>query len=264
VNSNQNLKYTLAYAQHCGLSHPVQQDALWDGAKCIQSKNTVTDNFYISENNFTLALADGVAISPSPQLASRFVLETIGEHATHQAIDARSIRQVHGHLCDRYAKGKTFGTSTTLVTASFHSEKCAVLNVGDSRAYRISSNGVWTQLSRDHTVLNAMIDRGEADPEIEYASFYNMLDSCLVADDEETEFSVHREEISILLGDSILLCTDGVHDTLTDSKMQQLTEPSLDPCSQIAIWRNAVLAAGAPDNFSMILLKRTGKLRLEG
>jgi hypothetical protein len=37
--------------------------------------------------------------------------------------------------------------------------------------------------------------------------------------------------------------------------MQQLTDPSLDSCAQIGVWRKAVLAAGAPDNFSMILLR---------
>ena len=143
------------------------------------------------------------------------------------------------------------------MAAAWLKERCTVLSVGDSRAYRIAADGTWKQLTHDHTILNAMIDRGEANPETEYASFYNMLDSCLVADDEETDFRIHYEETPFLAGDSILLCTDGVHDTLGDVQMQRLTEAGLDPGTQVGIWRKAVLAAGAPDNFSMILLRRS-------
>ncbi len=38
------------------------------------------------------------------------------------------------------------------------------------------SQGEWQQLSRDHTVLNGMIARGEAEEGEEYANVYNMLD----------------------------------------------------------------------------------------
>ena len=90
-------------------------------------------------------------------------------------------------MCDVLAKGKTFGSATTFASVS----------VGDSRVYRISAEGVWEQISRDHTLLNTLIDQGEADSETEYASIYGMLDGCLVADDEETDFPVCCAEAKI-------------------------------------------------------------------
>ena len=248
----------IAYTQHLG-RNTGQQDALWNGKEVFQRRNVPADQIAGGDDDgpVIVAVADGVASSPVPQKASKFVLETLSrEIAGGASFDPRTIRRVHGRLCDVLAKGDTFGSSTTLAAVACQIDRCTVISVGDSRGYRITADGIWKQLTRDHTILNAMIDRGEADSETEYATIYNMLDSCLVADDEETEFPVHREESPFLIGDSILLCTDGVHDTLGDAKMQQLTDQSLDSCAQIGVWRKAVLAAGAPDNFSMILLRR--------
>ncbi len=156
----------------------------------------------------------------------------------------------------RASKGKTFGASTTLVAVEFLEDRCRVLNVGDSRAYRIAADGEWRQISHDHTLLNAYIARGEADAQQEYASLYDSLDSCLVADDEELDFPVHSAEAPFLPGDRLLLCSDGVHDTLGDARLIKLTDPSLTVLQQVDVWRKAVLAAGAPDNFSMLLAQR--------
>ena len=248
----------IAYTQHLGRNSE-QQDALWNGNEVFQRRNLPTNQITASDDDahIVVAVADGVANSPAPQKASKFVLDAISkEIADGASFDTQTIRRIHGRLCDVLAKGKTFGSSTTLAAVACQIDHCTVISVGDSRVYRITSEGTWQKLSRDHTILNAMIDRGEADPEIEYASLYSILDSCLVADDEETEFSIHRKETPFLVRDSILLCTDGVHDTLGDAKMQKLTDLSLDSCTQIGIWRKAILAAGAPDNFSMILLRQ--------
>ena len=75
-------------------------------------------------------------------------------------MDAGWVRRVHGLLCDRYAWGRTFGTSTTLAAAQILEGRCIVLNVGDSRAYRITFDGCWQRLSRDHTVLAELLEQG--------------------------------------------------------------------------------------------------------
>lgn len=90
---------------------------------------------------------------------------------------------------------------------------------------------------------------------MEYASFYYSLDSCLVADSEESEFAIHRRIERMAVGDTLLLCTDGVHDTLSHAQLQSLFNASLSPKEQAQVWRDAVLDAGAPDNLSLIVLR---------
>lgn len=248
----------IAVTQHVGSDRHKhgQQDALWAGGAVIQSGDLVPEQRDEAAAVVTVAVADGVTNSPHADRASRLVLEVFAVEVQSGAIlDGRLIRRVHGRLCDRLARGATFGAATTLAAAQFRDGRLIVLNVGDSRVYRISANGTWQQLSRDHTLLNAMIDRGEADPNVEYARMYQMLDACLVADDDETDFAVHRAECEPSPGDAFLVCTDGVHGVLTDSRLRRLTDRRLAPSAQLRKWRKAVLAAGAPDNFSAILVQ---------
>jgi serine/threonine protein phosphatase PrpC len=253
---NSTLNLEIAWTQHRGRD-PLQQDALWNGAKVFQHGKLPVDQRVVAAGRQVFAIADGVASSPVPQRASRLVLELLAaEVADGARFDVRLIRRLHGGLCDALAKGKTFGTSTTLVAVECLEDCCAVLNVGDSRAYRIAASGEWQQISHDHSLINAYIARGEADANQEYASLYDSLDSCLVADDEEMDFDVHRAEAPFLPGDRLLLCSDGVHDTLGDERLKKLADPGLTLRQQVEVWRKAVLLAGAPDNFSMLLAQR--------
>ena len=50
------------------------------------------------------------------------------------------------------------GMGTTLVAALIRGWKISLVNVGDSRAYRISQNGI-RQITKDHSVVQMMVDR---------------------------------------------------------------------------------------------------------
>jgi serine/threonine protein phosphatase PrpC len=54
----------------------------------------------------------------------------------------------------------------------------------------------------------------------------------------------------------VRFCTDDVHDTLRDAKLKRMRDACLSPHEQVEAWRKAILAKGAPDNFSMVLVQR--------
>ena len=245
----------ITFTQHAGKAHAMQQDALWTGEKCIQLSDSGTTSL-VRDPPLLLAIADGVAISPQPQIASRFVVEDLAHRTTEEGLSARTVRKVHGALCDRYARGKTFGTSTTLVAAYITGNTCQVINVGDSRSYLITDHGSWTQVSRDHTVLNDLRDTHLVDDGMKYASMYDALSECLIADDEEDQFAIHQRQLILQPADTLLLCSDGVHDTLGDESLRELYDLKLDTLAQVQVFRKAVLRAGAPDNFSIILARQ--------
>ncbi|WP_160171571.1 PP2C family protein-serine/threonine phosphatase [Ferrovum myxofaciens] len=257
VREKHKVSYTVGFTQHHGKNKqfPKQQDCLWNGQEIFQ-KNDVPPSGYVTRRPLlSVAVADGVGMSPFSEKASRAVLTSlVTELGKGADFDRHVLRRVHGHLCDVLAKGKTFGSATTLAAVQCLAKCCTVLNVGDSRVYQISESSQWIQLSHDHTLINSMIARGEAESGKEYASFYYSLDSCLVADDEETEFQFHKRDTLFLPGESLLVCTDGVHDTLGDARLQNLYAVTHSPQAQVEVWRNAILSAGAPDNFSMILV----------
>lgn len=246
----------VAYTQHSGKQHRTQQDAIWNGVACVQGSNVATNSHVVPENRLLLAVADGVAISPFPHLASRFVIEAIAELGVNADLSIKLVRDIQGRLCDRYAKDRTLGASTTLVAAKCFDDVCHVINVGDSRAYLILASGEWKQLSHDHTILNELIEAGQADSKTAYAQMYDGLAHCLIADDEEDGFAAHHIKTTFSVGDGLLLCSDGLHDTLGDDRIQLLYNPNICSQKQVEIWRRAVLAAEAPDNFSIILARR--------
>jgi protein phosphatase len=143
------------------------------------------------------AVADGVASSGgnrriAPQQASRIVLEelvkVVREHPEWLQdgfVANRHARHIQAQLSDKLADNpKTYGAASTLAVAHVRGQRAAILNVGDSRVYRVNREGRWRRLSEDHTVLQGMIDRGEASPDTEYASLYMALAHVLCADSE--------------------------------------------------------------------------------
>ena len=247
----------IAYTQHQGTDwrYPVQQDALWSGVEVFQARNLRPACHQTAADVVTLAVADGLGGSPLAERASRTVLEELATAIQGGVtFDKGLVRRIHGRLCDRLAFGETIGSATTLAAVQIQGEQCSVMNVGDSRVYRLSPQGEWQQLSRDHTVLSGMLARGEAEEGAEYATVYNMLDSCLAADSEDADFDIHHCVAPFLPGDALMLCTDGVHDTLGSASLQQLIVPGTSALAQAQILRKAVIRAGAPDNFSLIFI----------
>jgi len=236
----------IAYTQHQGTDwrYPVQQDALWNSVEVLQSRNLHPAGMQTQADVVSLA-----------ERASRAVLEELAAAIQGGALfDRGLVRRIHARLCDRLAFGETIGSATTLAAVQIQGEQCSVMSVGDSRVYHLSSQGEWQQLSRDHTVLSGMIARGEAEEGEEYATVYNTLDSCLAADSEDADFDIHQCAAPFLPGDALLLCTDGVHDTLDSASLQQLIVPGTSALAQAQILRKAVIRAGAPDNFSLIFI----------
>lgn len=249
--------FEIVTTSHRGKRPCVQQDALFDGVDCIQSAD-LAPNSQLIHAPLTFAVADGVSVSAQPQRASLTALTLLKKLCEQSELNPKLIRVLHEQLCDQLAKGQTYGSSTTLVAAQIIDNHCTIVNVGDSRAYLfnlINSQSQSTQLSRDHTIINGLIERGEASPDTEYAGIYNGLEHCLIADFEEFDFAIHHTKLRVNTGDTLLLCSDGVHDELGDERLFSLFDGRLTLIEQAQVWRDAVLRSGASDNFSMVLLR---------
>ncbi len=251
----------LAVLTHRG-SPPQQQDAILFNDRVIQSPHLLHSE-QLTENDLLVAIADGVASSPSAALASRRYLAALARvKAERQAItvdpmmSARQVRAAHQLYCDELTRKRaSYGASTTLVAAHIVGRRVVVLNVGDSRAYRRSASGEVVQLSRDHTELNRLRESGAADASVEYASIYDSLSDCLIADPEEAGFAIHYESATFHDGEMLILCSDGVHDVLGESTWNGLMAEHAQPVTLVRETRELVIAAGAPDNFSLVAVR---------
>ena len=203
-----------------------------------------------------VAVADGVGGGPSGEVASEIVIRTLAAldagagpaapaKALREAVDAanRGIREAIE------ADPALEGMGTTLTAMITDGDGLDLVHVGDSRAYAWR-DGALTQLTRDDTYVQGLVDKGVISAAEARAHPQRALVTQAVhgAGISPTYAVVTPQE-----GDRFLLCSDGLSDYVAEEAIAQTLreQPDLAECAQRLV--QLALAAGAPDNVSVIL-----------
>jgi len=144
------------------------------------------------------------------------------------------------------------GMGTTLVLGAFQQSRLLIGHIGDSRCYRFRE-GVLSQITRDHSLLQEQIDAGLISPEQAATSTNkNLVTRALgVEDTVLLEVNEHRAEP----GDVYLMCSDGLSDMLSDPALAVLmaVDESLESKADQLV--RAANANGGRDNISVLLVR---------
>lgn len=142
---------------------------------------------------------------------------------------------------------------TTLVAAVTYEKGAVISNVGDSRAYHITPDGI-TRVTKDHSLVESMVDRGDITAEeARRHPNKNLITRALGPDVNPIcdGYVCPMEE-----GDYLLLCTDGLVDTVTDQEMlfEVIHGDNPDTCLDrlLAISKSR----GAADNVTAVLMRK--------
>lgn len=145
------------------------------------------------------------------------------------------------------------GMGTTVVVAMFYNDRFTVAHVGDSRLYRLR-NGMLKQITRDHSLMQELIERGFYTPEQARDSLNKNLVTRAIGIDSAVNIDI-QEDIA-MIDDIYLLCSDGVNDMLTDKQIKSVLIQNIDDlenaASEIIHLANS---HGGKDNISAILVK---------
>jgi PPM family protein phosphatase len=144
------------------------------------------------------------------------------------------------------------GMGTTAVCLAFIDSYAIVGHVGDSRIYRCS-NGKLTALTRDHTLVQELVDSGAiAESDAENHPIAHMLTRSLGPVPDVEPYILKLPEL-IQAKDRFLLCCDGLYNTIKDPEIQEfLCLPSLREASDGLLKK--ALERGAPDNVTVIVI----------
>ena len=144
------------------------------------------------------------------------------------------------------------GMGTTLVSAVTYDGGLVVCNVGDSRAYHITKDGI-TRVTRDHSWVENMIERGDlTEEEARHHPNRNLITRAL---GPEGEAKGDSYICSIAPGDYFLLCSDGLVNTVTDQEMLFEVIHGADPDSCLDRLMEIAKNQGAPDNVTAVLMR---------
>ncbi|AHE57014.1 PP2C family protein-serine/threonine phosphatase [Sphingomonas sanxanigenens] len=199
------------------------------------------------------AVADGMGGHEGGEFASSAIVEAldgIGVAAPFEAACravAEGIQAANARIHDGAAEGKA-QMGSTVVALLARDGHFAVLWAGDSRAYLLR-DGVLRRLTRDHTQVQALIERGilsEAD-----AAGHPM--SHVLARAVGIEPHVEIDVIVDMMrpDDVFLLCSDGLHGTMEENEIHDFLTASADR-TVVDEMVARTLELGAPDNVTVV------------
>ncbi len=145
------------------------------------------------------------------------------------------------------------GMGTTIIVALFHNNKCTIGHVGDSRAYRKRAN-TFTQITKDHSLIQELIDRGMYTPEEAVKHAPKNLVTRAMGIDSQVEVDIGEDIVEP--GDIYMLCSDGLNDMVGDEEIHlTLSKYSANLAQASDELVRLANSKGGKDNISIILVK---------
>ena len=241
----------ISFCQQAGKNKRHNQDALFNGEDVFQYVFKKPEKRIETRPHFIIGVADGVYNSTRPAKASKVVMEALKE------IDSLS-RETIIYLQDKLSESLAdnyFGSATTFIGAEINQleRKAKILSVGDSLAYLISKEGKWQQITEDHYVLSELLEQDQTQDD--YATIYGGVCSCLVADNSEFKDKIFFKEIEIKERETLLLCTDGLTDKISLSKIENLWQKNGDSGLSLRLFQNVIKIKSFYDDLSIIICK---------
>ena len=142
------------------------------------------------------------------------------------------------------------GMGTTLVAAWISRDLAVVINVGDSRAYHFSAQGVH-QVTRDHSIVELMVQRGELTPEQAKTYPGKNLITRAVGTEPEVEGDLYVQELH--KDDCLLLCSDGLSNEMDDQEILFEVVHGMKKSTCCERLLHIAKNRGAPDNVTVTL-----------
>jgi serine/threonine protein phosphatase PrpC len=174
---------------------------------------------------------------------------------TAQEAARHAILQAHHYIAEMASKVPSrYGMGTTLTALILKQDEGILAHVGDSRCYRLRE-GVFEQLSRDHTLVARLVEQGIIPPEqARYHPQRNVIRQAVGVADPSEPLEPDIETFALQAGDLYLLCSDGLTDMVDDAEIEAILR---DEPPTRAAWRlvDRALANGGRDNITVALVQ---------
>ena len=175
------------------------------------------------------------------------------EHAAEMERRARqAVQQVGSMLIERGRQDAALrGMGSTLTAARSCGRDLLIVHVGDSRAYLLRA-GRLQRLTRDHTYAQLLVDTGQLSPGDDALSgVRHILTNALGGSTKDVHVDV--DLLRLENGDRLLLCSDGLTDSVDDETIAATLGaalPSSEVCQRLL---QLALERGGRDNITVIV-----------
>ncbi len=175
-------------------------------------------------------VCDGMGGSVGGNIASSTAVRSISERVTTGYRENMSFSSIRNLLMTAITNSnfeiydmasgnpELTGMGTTIVAAIMDHDNIYIAHAGDSRAYLITQSSI-TQITRDHSVVQKMVENGEiTEEEAAHHPNKNLITRALGVDEN---IRVDFNEVPLTERSMLLLCTDGLTNYVTDSEIHE-------------------------------------------
>lgn len=230
------------------------------------------DNLCVDPDLGLYIVCDGMGGSNAGEVASRLAVETIQKHF-REARDNADLSLVGDY--DRQFSAKTNrlasairlanqairreakdqagqeGMGTTVVAVAFNGPVLSIAHVGDSRIYLVRGEEI-KPLTADHSLVAEQVRRGMiTEEEAERSPQKNIITRALGVDET---VDVELDEIPLMQGDGILLCSDGLTRGVKPAEILDAIRREKEPQAASDRLVELANAAGGLDNTTVVLV----------
>ncbi len=213
------------------------------------------DSFFVRAPLFVVA--DGMGGAQAGEVASRLAAETLArglpdDGTAEQRLEAR-VREANSRIHEVSQGDRALnGMGTTITAAYLDGDELALAHVGDSRAYLLR-DGELTRLTRDHTLVEELVRRGELTEE--EAAEHPQRSIITRALGPEPDIDVDLRSHRVQAGDVLLLCSDGLTGMISEAEIERILEDagSLGDAGRALV--AAANEAGGRDNITVVLFR---------
>lgn len=258
----------VATQTHPGMTGKVNEDRMRVTSYRMSSSNPTPVTFAV--------ICDGIGGHQSGEIAAELAVEiitnTVGKSFGDRPLKTMLLGiQLSNEAIYSQAQGSEDkkGMGATVAMAWVAGNKLFTTCIGDSRIYLVRENQI-RQVSTDHTWIQEALEKGTISKEEAVnhpnahvirrylgAPIMPQADQRLrLRNNEDDNRALSNQGVELRVGDSILLCSDGLTDHVTDYEIANFIGAPLEPI-QGAVDKMVELACerGGHDNISIILLK---------
>jgi protein phosphatase len=203
-----------------------------------------------------LALADGMGGHAAGEIASALVIAELapldeGEPGADLVAELRDATVRGNAAIARYVaeNPELDGMGTTLTAILFAGDTCALVHVGDSRAYLLR-DGSLSQITRDDTLVQSLVDDGALTAEEAWAHPHRSMVLRAMTGKELDPSPSLRE---VRPGNRYLVCSDGLSDVVPSGALEEALGRFSNPQDCVQQLVRLALRAGTHDNVTCIV-----------
>jgi protein phosphatase len=223
--------------------------------------------FELDGGGLLLVVCDGMGGHEGGEVASQIAVDAIGQIFQNSPAEdpgeklANGFRVANQRILAEAERANAEGMGTTAVAVYLDGNRFTSAHVGDSRVYQVRGGAVvWHTL--DHTRVQKMVDKGILDAE-EAKSHpdANVVTRALgyreTAEGEPIEADVLASPRTLQPGDTLVLCSDGLYDGVSDQEIAD-TVTGAEPDASAQELVDFANRRGGHDNITVCVVRFDG------